>query len=100
MCVTLALHPHANANDDSLISVAEDFLLPSSPTSMDFTDESDGDETFLELGNSSLFELMQAKSLAWIKVSIFDKLTSKFWVAFQFKLVFFVFIVIVISNNS
>ncbi len=52
MCRPPAL---ANANDDSLISVVEDFLPTTSPT--DFTEESDGGETFLLSGWNYLFEL-------------------------------------------
>ncbi len=47
---------NANANSDSLSSVAGDFSPSPLPTPTDFTNKSDGNETFLESGCSYLFE--------------------------------------------
>ncbi len=48
----------ADTNDDSLISVVEDFSPPPSPTPTSFTKKLDEDETFLKSSRSCLFELM------------------------------------------
>ncbi len=50
MCITPTSAPldwqlATNTNDDSLISVVEDFSPPPSPMPVDFTNESDRDET-------------------------------------------------------
>ncbi len=46
---------NANANNDSLISFEEDVSPTPLPTPLDFTDELDRDEVFLESGRGCLF---------------------------------------------
>ncbi len=49
-------HANAYANDDSLIAVEKDFSPTSSPTPVDFTNESDRDEMVKENDNDSVLE--------------------------------------------